>query len=99
MGSRVADYHPPPEIVLVQQREEYMGLDHEDYKGSGVQFTRPDDTVIYINPRAVAYVRAPLSHEHGNAVIVFSNGAIQQVKETVEQVIRGIHLDMPMQKE
>ena len=29
----------------------------EDMKGSGVRFTRPDGTPIYVNPRAVAYVR------------------------------------------
>ena len=51
--------------------------------------------VIYVNPRAVAYVRAPLPTEHGNATIVFSSGAIQSVQETVEQVIDGIHIDMP----
>lgn len=67
----------------------------EDPKGSGVKFTRPDGTDIFVNPRAVAFVRAPLPGEIGNATIVFTSGAIQQVQETVEQVIHGIHLDMP----
>lgn len=67
----------------------------EDPKGSGVQFTRPDGTVVYVNPRSIAYVRAPLSGEKGRATIVFSNGHTQQVEETVEQVIQAIHADMP----
>lgn len=67
----------------------------EDPKGAGVQFTRPDGTVVFVNPHAVAYVRAPLSGEHGKATIVFANGHTQQVMETVEQVIHGIHIDMP----
>jgi hypothetical protein len=65
------------------------------YRGSGVQFTRPDGTPIFINPHAVAYVRAPLHDEVGNATIVFTAGGRQSVIETVEQVIHGIHMDMP----
>lgn len=84
----------PP--VFAAERENFtVAEDASDPKGGGVQMTRPDGTVIYINPRAVAYVRAPLPGEKGNAVIVFTNGALQQVEETVEQVIHGIHIDMP----
>jgi hypothetical protein len=72
-----------------------MVQEHEEYKGSGVRFTRPDGTPIYVNPRAVAYVRAPLPGELGNATIVFTSGAKQSTLETVDQVIAGIHIDMP----
>jgi uncharacterized protein YlzI (FlbEa/FlbD family) len=68
---------------------------YSDPKGSGVKFTRPDGTPIYVNPHAVAFVRSSLPGEHGKATIVFSSGAKQQVLETVEQVIHGIHIDMP----
>jgi uncharacterized protein YlzI (FlbEa/FlbD family) len=68
----------------------------EDVKGSGVRFTRPDGTSIYVNPRAVAYVRAALPDENGAAAtIVFTSGAKQSVKETVEEVIHGIAIDKP----
>ena len=67
----------------------------EDVKGSGVRFTRPDGTPIYVNPRAVAYVRAALHDELGKATIVFSSGGKQSVKETVDEVIRGIAIDKP----
>ena len=77
-----------PEFYTVQQQEEH--------KGSGVRFTRPDGTLIYVNPRAVAFVRAPLPGEIGNATIVFSSGAKQAVNETVQEVIDTIHLDMPI---
>lgn len=80
--------NPPAEILVM-----------EDEKGGGVRFTRPDGTVVYVNPRAVAYVRAPLAGEKGKATIVFSNGHTQQVLETVEEVIHGIHTDMPTQEE
>ena len=64
-------------------------------KGSGVRFTRPDGTVIFVNPRAVAFVRGRLLDERGNATIVFSSGQKQQVMESVEQVIHGIAIDRP----
>jgi uncharacterized protein YlzI (FlbEa/FlbD family) len=64
-------------------------------RGSGVRFTRPDGTPIYVNPRAVAFVRAPLAGELGNATLVFSSGAKQSVSETVDAVIEAIAADMP----
>jgi uncharacterized protein YlzI (FlbEa/FlbD family) len=75
--------------------EMYATEDNGEHKGSGVRFTRPDGTFIFINPHAVAFVRGPLPGEEGKATIVFSSGAKQQVKETVDQVIHGIHIDMP----
>ena len=84
--------------VGAQEKEYYLAQDEHEHRGSGVRFTRPDGSPIYVNPRAVAYVRAPLPGEHGKATIVFTSGAIQQVAETVEQVINGIHIDMPKDK-
>jgi uncharacterized protein YlzI (FlbEa/FlbD family) len=76
----------------------YATEDSGEHTGSGVRFTRPDGTYIYINPHAVAFVRGPLPGEDGHATIVFSSGAKQQVKETVDEVIHGIHIDMPEER-
>jgi uncharacterized protein YlzI (FlbEa/FlbD family) len=87
--------------MLASEPEIYVSEDlsstHE-HKGSGVRFTRPDGTYIFINPHAVAFVRGPLPGEEGHATIVFSSGAKQQVKETVDEVIDGIHIDMPEER-
>jgi uncharacterized protein YlzI (FlbEa/FlbD family) len=80
------DYQPP-DIVIVQIEE------WQDPEGLGVQFTRPDGTPVFVNARAIAFVRAPLPGESGNATIVFSSGAKQAVNETVQQVIDAIHVD------
>lgn len=67
----------------------------DDPKGSGVRFTRPDGTPIYVNPHAVAFVRSSLPGEHGKSTIVFASGAKQAVMETVDEVIHGISIDRP----
>src|SRR5262245_30415666 len=64
----------------------------QDPKEAGFRLTRPDGTPIYVNPHAVAFVRAPIAGEHGNATLVFTNGAKQQVMETVDDVIHGLTL-------
>lgn len=55
-----------------------------------LRLTRPDGTVVYVNPRAIAFVRAPLPGENGNATIVFSYGGKQGVTETVEQILKDL---------
>jgi uncharacterized protein YlzI (FlbEa/FlbD family) len=87
--------------MLASEPEIYVSEDFssaKEHTGSGVRFTRPDGTFIYINPHAVAFVRGPLPGEEGHATIVFSSGAKQQVKETVDEVIHGIHIDMPEER-
>jgi uncharacterized protein YlzI (FlbEa/FlbD family) len=90
MATAALKLAPEPEIFIVE--------DGDEARGGGVRFTRPDGTSIYINPHAVAYVRAPLPGEHGHSTIVFSSGAKQQVDETVEEVISGIHIREPGEK-
>src|SRR5262245_62030880 len=64
----------------------------QDPKEAGLRLTRPDGTPIYLNPMAVAFVRAPIAGEKGNATVVFTNGAKQSVMETVDEVIHGVTL-------
>jgi uncharacterized protein YlzI (FlbEa/FlbD family) len=66
-----------------------------DYKGSGVKLHRPDGTEIYVNPRAIAYVREPLEGELGNATITFSSGAKQTTLESVSEIIDALAKDKP----
>ena len=88
----MGEYQPPPDIVIVQGQDDW-----QDPTGLGVRFTRPDGTPIFVNSRAIAFVRAPLPGEIGKATIVFSSGAKQAVSETVQQVIDAIHKDNPAQ--
>lgn len=68
---------------------------YDDDKPGGVQFTRPDGTAIFVNPHAVAFVRSSLEGELGKSTIVFASGAKQSVKESIEEVIRGIRIRQP----
>lgn len=52
-----------------------------------IRLTRPDGTAIYVNPHAIAFVRGPLPGESGHTTLVFTSGAKQMVKETVDEII------------
>jgi hypothetical protein len=71
-----------------------MAETKEEIAGPGVRLHRPDGTVVYINAKAVAFVRAPLVTETGNATVVFTGGATQSVEENVEDVIKLIAAEL-----
>jgi uncharacterized protein YlzI (FlbEa/FlbD family) len=52
-----------------------------------VMLTRPDGTPIWVNPHAIAYIRAPLDSEpDGHTTLVFTSGGKQTVLETVDEI-------------
>jgi uncharacterized protein YlzI (FlbEa/FlbD family) len=68
-------------------------MEEDTISGAGVKLTRPDGTAIYVNPHGIAFVRDPLEGESGNATIVFTSGAKQSTKETVQEIIEIIAAD------
>ena len=48
-----------------------MQQEEQGIPGPGVELHRPDGTALYVNARTIAYVRAPLKSEVGNATVVF----------------------------
>lgn len=79
-------------MTVANQNEK--GPVKDDIPGPGVKLHRPDGTIVYINAKAVAFVRAPLSTEVGKATIVFTGGATQSVQEPVEDVIKLIAAEL-----
>lgn len=71
-----------------------MAETQEDLKGPGVRLHRPDGTTVYVNAKAVAFVRAPLITESGNATLVFAGGVTQSVQEEVDEVIKLIAAEL-----
>jgi hypothetical protein len=71
-----------------------MSENEEGLKGPGVRLHRPDGTVVYVNAKAVAFVRAPLATETGKATVVFTGGVTQSVQEEVEEVIKLIAAEL-----
>jgi uncharacterized protein YlzI (FlbEa/FlbD family) len=56
-------------------------------QGGAVKLTRPDGTPIYVNPRAIAFIRGPLPGEQGHTTVVFTSGAKQTVQESVQDIM------------
>jgi len=54
-----------------------------------VQFTRPDNTKVWINSEAVHMVRDPFSFEDGQTAIVHHSGT-QSVREPMGDVIQAL---------
>jgi hypothetical protein len=72
----------------------FMAQNRDEIRGPGVRLHRPDGSTLYINAKAVAFVRSPLATESGNATIVFTGGATQSVEESVEIVIKLIAAEL-----
>lgn len=75
--------------IMVQDRDQQGEKAAESYSDA-VRLTRPDGTAIYVNPHAIAFVRGPLPGEDGHTTLVFTSGAKQVVKETVDEIIAAV---------